>query len=342
MSGSVVVSVQFPLQQVWLPEQILSPGLGVFPQAPQLLGSVVVLVHVPPQQVGLLSEHLLPQAPQLLGSVLKSTQPFPQQVLPEVQEEAQAGRQRPLLILQICPVGQSGSEPQYSHCPVAHEAVGQIVPQLPQLLGSERKLGVVQALFIQQEPKAQSLGLSLGLQEHTPLAQLCPDAHAFPQLPQLLGSIAKSTGIELQQPGVVQGLPLTVHVVFPQLPQLLGSLVVATQLPLAQQEPGAQSLEPLQEHTPLIQLCPDAHVLLQMPQLLLSVLRSTQPVPQQAGVVNEGLLVVLHAEVEEQLPPEQVGAVQESGATHIILQAPQLFESVCKSEKLTQAPLQQI
>jgi hypothetical protein len=137
------------------PQQVCPAWQGVAPQAPQLFGSVWVLVQVPSQQVFGGAQVVPPQlqtpasqvcpagqamqeGPQLLGSVWVLVQVPPQQV---------------------CPAWQGGA------------------PQAPQLFGS--------VWVLVQVPLQQVLG---GPQQ-VPPQQVCPVRQALPQLPQLLGSV---------------------------------------------------------------------------------------------------------------------------------------------------------
>jgi hypothetical protein len=96
------------------------------------------------------------------------------------------------------------------------------------------------------------------------VVQSLPSSQLLPQVPQLLGSLARSTQAPLQQPGVVPSVQT-----LPQAPQLLTSNARSAQAPLQQSGvvlPAVQSLP-------------------QVPQLLTSDARSVQLKLQQAGVV---------------------------------------------------------
>ena len=96
----------------WLPRQTAAPlaGMGhLCPQFPQLVGSLLVFVQVPLQQVAPMPQ-ALPQVPQLVGSVLVLVQVYPppvegQQVgLPAFTPAPQALPQAPQLLLFVVTV----------------------------------------------------------------------------------------------------------------------------------------------------------------------------------------------------------------------------------------------
>jgi hypothetical protein len=130
--GSLVVSVQTPLQRCWpgpqlhAPETQVVPPRHTMPQPPQLIGSVLVSTHAWPHTVWLAAHcvvhaeleqtspfwHTTPHLPQLSGSLVVSTHAPPQLV-------SMPGHAMP------------------PHTPSAHTAFGpQKFPHLPQLSGS--------------------------------------------------------------------------------------------------------------------------------------------------------------------------------------------------------------
>ena len=76
----------------------------------------------------------------------------------------------------------------------------------------------------------------------------------------------------------------------PQLPQFAGSVCVVAQLCPASPE---QSIVPAgQAHEPVTQVVPIVHAVLQWPQLVLSLCRSTHVEPHESGVLPEQVGVV--------------------------------------------------
>ncbi len=109
--------------------------------------------------------------------------------------------------------------------PPKHACPGQTTPQVPQLLGSVSRFVQAPAQTVLPEAHTQE-----------PLEQLAPDAHAFPQEPQLDASLVKLTQpIPLQKvfPLVQVQTPLVhapcVPQKLPQEPQLLPSVLRMTQ-----------------------------------------------------------------------------------------------------------------
>jgi hypothetical protein len=121
------------------------------------------------------------------------------------------------------------------------------------------------------------------------LTQIWPDAHAWPQLPQLVELLVVSTHV-LGDPqsfwpttGQLQLPPLQVAPAghwLPQEPQLRASFVRATHAPPEQSvSPNGQTLTQM----PVLQVCDPEQVIVQLPQWLLSEV--TQALPQKRSPV---------------------------------------------------------
>lgn len=168
---------QFSVQ---LPPLQTSPLLQVCPHAPQLAGSLLVLMHAPEHsakpelhnvwqfpalQVALPlagASQRLPQAPQLSASLCGSTQALPQ-----------ASRGFAHVKLQLA----------FRQVAVPLLGASQRRPQAPQFCAD--------ACASTQALPQLSLS-SVQLSEHAPFEQTLPGAHAWPQAPQCAGSLLTS------------------------------------------------------------------------------------------------------------------------------------------------------
>jgi hypothetical protein len=188
-----------PLGQAHVPPWHVSPAAQAFPQLPQLLGSVwrftqsLLLQQLlggphdwppqPPEHMPALhvspAAHTAPQPPQLLGSVFVSTQIPPQSSSPlagHVHWQFFAGSG-------TAPGGQL--TPAQTHIPLLHASSGrQAIPHVPQLLGSVWRLTHWSLQQVFGGPQAWPPQL---LQR--PDTQVAFAGHAWPQLPQLAGSL---------------------------------------------------------------------------------------------------------------------------------------------------------
>ena len=228
------------------------------PQAPQLFGSIWVLMHTPmpgqlgngeqtvnddpqdglhaPATHGTIAAHLHPQPLQLFSSVFVSTHVPPQSV--------------------GFVAGQAHT-PVWQIFPPAHWT-----PQAPQLALSDKMLTQAGGL-----PQGSRYGPPQGFM-HTPLTQIEAVAgHTVLQFPQCWGSVAVLTLTPSQQ--VMPAPPphdplkqpqLSPHFV-PQAPQLSLSLWRSTQEPLQQVNPVGQA-----QQVPAIQGTPVGHGELHAPQ----------------------------------------------------------------------------
>lgn len=200
-----------------------------FPQLPQLLMSADPSEQLLLQHWGSLPPHASSHWPQLLGSDVVSTQ------LP-----SHAVRLSPQLV---------------AHAPLMHVPVPQELPHPPQFWGS--------------------LSRSVQLPPQHP--GFVPLEHELPQDPQLSMSCEPSVQLLLQHSGRSPPQPL------PQPAQLLASLVVSTQTPSQAVGVGsAQVIAPM--HWPFIHAAPPQS-LSHAPQLDESLSVSVQPPSQQLGDV---------------------------------------------------------
>ena len=218
--GLEVKSTQTPLQLVSAPQsqaplRQLWPGPQTLKQLPQLAGSLSGLTHTPLQSIrgaahwlthlALMHSSLVPharlQSLQCIGLVLTSTQLLPHFFRPPEQKPTQA------------PVWQS--------CPDAH-----CFPQAPQLLASVSVL--VQTLPHDlaggRQPHVPLLQLSIPAQTMGQVPQCSLSVWRFTQLPPQ--SESGAVQVPAQTP-VLQTLP--VPQAFPQAPQLAGSVLSTTQ-----------------------------------------------------------------------------------------------------------------
>jgi hypothetical protein len=169
---------------------------------------------------------------------------------------------------------------------------GQVSPQPPQSAGSVAKF-VQNALA--PEPHASG---SAGRQPQLPPAQAWPPGQTFPHAPQSAGSVAKLVQIAVAPVPHASGceagheqLSLT-HAwppgqTFPHAPQLLESSESVAQYVGASGGHGVCVDEQVCTQDPLLQTCPDAHVVPHEPQLVGSVANRVQitlaPEPQASG-----------------------------------------------------------
>lgn len=164
-----------------------------------------------------------------------------------------------------------------------------------------------------------------------PLVHVAPNAHWFPQLPQLPLLVWRLTQVLPMRPEhdvspVVQPVwhaPATHMFPPPQRtphdPQLFGSLCVLVHCPLHIASP------PPQMHIPVVQLAPGPHAFPQVPQSNGSVARSTHALLQ---LVCPALHDVVHTPAAQTFP-----------AAHVVPQPPQFRGSLCVS---VHTPLQRI
>jgi hypothetical protein len=278
----------------------LSPSGQTRPQWPQLLESFVVSVQPSaqhwsgdvhagpvPHPIGMTQKlmaqvssggHGLPQPPQLLGSLVVSVHPEAQHVCVPVQ------------------TGPPLHAVVDSHIPPTHlSPEGQGCPQPPQFFGS---------VLVSEQPVAQQVSppvhagspLQVVIDEHMLSMQDSPIGHAWPQLPQLSGSVEVSAHPILQHscPGGQAGPPL--HSTgewqeppsqvapdaqaLPHVPQFFGSLLVSEH-PLVQHcSSGLHAGPPLQLvgtwHALATHASPAGQALPQVPQSSGFVFSSTQ------------------------------------------------------------------
>jgi hypothetical protein len=178
VNPNVVQDVSPFLHELHFPSTQLSMPAGQrFPQALQLLESVCVLVHVPPQFVSPVEQthfpfvHVPPpphealQLPQLALSVCRSTQELPLHRL-------SGGPESVLQSTAHLPLAQTGVPPSTVH----------FVPQAPQLFGSLR-------IAVHAPPLHSA---SAAGQAHRPAWQLFDWVHCSPQLLQFKLSFWRS------------------------------------------------------------------------------------------------------------------------------------------------------
>jgi hypothetical protein len=322
------------------------PATQVMPQPPQLSGSLVVsaqpraqhwrlpvhtgpplqvAVQVPPTQLAPAGQ-ALPQTPQLLGSVSVEEHP----VWQHCWVAAQAGP--PLQVVVVL------------HMLLMHWLPkAQTMPQPPQLfgslVGSEHPLGQHCCMPLQTEPP-------LHLVVHTLIWQSLPGGQAKPHEPQFWESLVVSLQPDLQHVWVPAqaGPPLQDWVqrpitqllpgaqVTPQKPQLLGSLLSSTHTP-PQLTVGAWQIMPPQAPPPSVNsqqapfwqtLKPGGQTTPQPPQLLMSLVVSTQVVPALQQVSTPGQPVIVQFPVVIVQKP----LTQESPPGQTLPQKPQLLGSL--------------
>jgi hypothetical protein len=330
LAGSVFVSLQpvgqhvspgehaGPVPQSAIAVQTLdthvSPTGHTLPHAPQLFGSVFVSmqpdaqhwsggVHAGPalHPIGArqkLSTHVLsgghgmPQPPQLVGSVVVSLQP----VVQHASVPLQAGPPLHAVV--------------DMHLPPAHlspDAHG--IPQPPQLFGS---VLVLLHPSLQQASMPVQAGPPLHpiIDWHLLSTQVSVAAHAWPQLPQSLGSLVVSLHPSMQHASEpLQGGP-PLHVVvdwhllatqvspggqgIPQPPQSLLLLVVSSHPSLQ------QAREPVQAGPPL-------HVVVDWHLLATHLSPVGQGIPQPPQF-SGSLFVSVHPTEQQVSPPVQAGS----------------------------------
>ena len=305
LSGSCVVSVQYPLQHV-NPWQLR-------PQPPQLLGSLVVSTQLPeqfvspPLQVWLAlhvelaqvaapppdgGEHAKPQEPQFSGSVVRLVQAVlpghcvspcaahdsphvpPLQVSTAVHvlpQDPQLAGSELMFAQNVVQLDQLESWqvqlPPTHCCVVALHAV----PQAPQL---------VRLVEVSTQPVEQSV--SVPGQPHVPPEQVDVPGQACPQLPQFVALVSSSTQALPQtlspaghwQWPATQAAPVAQAV--PHAPQFCALVMTFTQTP-------PQTMPPLgHSHTPPAQMSPGPQACPHVPQFAGSVVVSTQLPAEQA------------------------------------------------------------
>jgi hypothetical protein len=156
-----------------------------------------------------------------------------------------------------------------AHTPPLQALAPQFTPQLPQLAGS--------VCTLTQKPPHSC---SWPPHSHVPLTQVCPDAHAWLQLPQCATLVVKSTQSEPHWSSSAahdvwhwpaeHTLP-TAHAV-PHVPQFAALESVSTQVPEHWVKPAWHW------QLPFTQLVATEHVVPQLPQLASSLARSAHPV----------------------------------------------------------------
>jgi hypothetical protein len=245
----------------------------------------------PPTQADPAAEpaQLLPQVPQL-ELVLSAAQVPAQQASPDAQVVPQAPQLDELFLLTQTPLQSIVSAPQLGHVPVQTPPtqlwpVEQAAVHEPQWPGSVLKFTHMPLQLV--SPAGQETA-------HPPPEQTWPAGQTTPQAPQLVGSLLVLThrlpqavspaGHEIVHVLLTHAWPAA-HLV-PQDPQLFGSLLSVTQtLPPQQVWLDGQDA-PLLPHgvrltqTPPTQLSPVLQEWPQAPQLLVSLLRFLQAVPQ--------------------------------------------------------------
>jgi len=241
---------------------------------------------MPSTQRGVAALHTVPQEPQLLGSCRRSRHCPLHRVSPG--RQVQAEERHAWLAVQ----------------PVPHEL---------QLSG----------LFCRS---AQTLLLhSVPLQEHVPAVQVSPCGQALAQLPQWLGSVARSvhTVPHMTFPAGQVHAPLThespVGHALIHDPQWFGSFAVSTH----PTSPPQLTSPAGQLHTPALKTAPGGHWLPHAPQLSGSVDVSTHPSPTPQLVSPAGQV---HTPLTHDAPaghtwphdPQLTGSFD--GSTHIALQ----------------------
>jgi hypothetical protein len=129
---------------------------------------------------------------------------------------------------------------------------------------------------------------------HAPATQACPAAHFIPQAPQFWKSVCVSKHVVPQsvlptsQPHLPARHAWLLGQAIPQPPQFAASLFVSMHRPLQSVRPVAQPAA----HIPALQTCVP-HDLPQLPQLVLSDVRSTQLVPQRSSPTSHTQLPAL-------------------------------------------------
>ncbi len=175
------------------------------------------------------------------------------------------------------PLGQT-HEPLTHCCPVPH-----VLPHVPQLLVSV-------CVLVHAEP--HRFGVAVG-QAQVPLWQLWAEGHAWPQVPQLLRSVvsASQAPLQLVRP-LLQLIPQVdpLQIAVPTEAPLLGPAQAAVHDVPQLLDVAGLSHVPLQlsvplghTHDPLTHCCPAPHVLLHVPQLLVSVIVLVHVEPHRLG-----------------------------------------------------------
>ncbi len=227
---------------------------------------------------------------------------------------------------QFNPGAQAAHEPQCdgSVCSLAQPPPQQFVPAAHVVL---HKPQLLLSVDLSTQTPLQTLR---GETQHIPPAHDTPMPHAWPQLPQLLGSLLKSVQTGPLVVVHMFGVPapqLTVHAppvhvaeplpcgdgaghFVPHPPQLFGSLAVATQVPDGHNFGVAAGHA---GHIPPEQLVPGSQCWPHDPQLLLSVNVSVHP--------------LLQPENPGRHPPHMFCALQAVPRGHLFPHVPQLLTS---------------
>jgi hypothetical protein len=155
---------------------------------------------------------------------------------------------------------------------------------------------------------------------HEPPVQVAPPVHACPQLPQLSGSVLKSTQLLPHKCSVpVQFIahdPVVHTIVAPHAcphePQFAGSACVFTHVPLQLVRLGAH------RHAPVEQTCDAAHIVVQPPQCMTSVFVSTHaPLQNRSGVGQRHVPVEHVCPAAHALPHEPQFCMSLEVSTHV-------------------------
>jgi hypothetical protein len=160
------------------------------------------------------------------------------------------------------------------------------VPQPPQLLLS--------VFVFTHAPPHMTCIVGQPVSVQPPATHACPAPHFVPQAPQFWKSVCVSKQVVPQsvfptsQPQLPARHAWLLGQAIPQPPQFAASLFVSMHLPLQSVRPVAQPAA----HMPALQTCVP-HDLPQIPQLVLSEVRSTQVVPQRSRPTSQTHLPAL-------------------------------------------------
>lgn len=250
----------------------------MFPQAPQLFGSICQLAHVAPQgTVGGVQGthvpplhaapvHVAPQLPQLSGSDSSDVH-APSQL--------------------VSPVGHELPPPPPVHMPVAQTwPEPHVKPHFPQFVGSV-------CVLVHSFPQRVWPVPQAGRAEHVEYEHWSPVGHALPQPPQFIGSVVMSVQVPLHRiDGLWQGWPPGgMHAPFwqvspgvhtsPQVPQLFGSELMSVHVvPVPQYACGGVHFGGARTQEPAVHTSPAGHTTPQAPQLFPSVCTDVHVSPQ--------------------------------------------------------------
>ncbi len=304
--------------------------------------AVAKVTQAPPLHFGLVAPQAVLHAPHARGSLLRSTQVLAKPMVQDVRPGRHVQAPLPL---------------QYILAAVPPPPP-QVVPQVPQLIGSSlrsrQRPGVPKQRVMVPGPVGQT---------HVEAVHDPNCAHTVPQEPQLLRSLVRSAHepLHMVAGGVHEHAPPVqvppVPQLVPQEPQLAASVLVSVHLP-----PQTVGVELGHVQTPLVQLAPEAHTVLQEPQcngsedvsMHPTPGQSTLPVPQTHAVtpptvlqVEPGPQVTPHAPqffesvlVSTHAPPHSVGAVpgqvhapltQVAPVAHFVVQVPHAVTSLERS-----------